>query len=134
MKKYYLKVNGKQVEVNEQVYSAYYKEYEHERYLKQLSAEHESSFEMLAESGYQIEMHMKNKADSTEEQFISNETWQEIQRCLELLTPYERELIVEHYLYDVQQLILAKRNGKSRQAINQNINRILRKLKKMQKF
>lgn len=134
MKKYYLKVNGKHVEVTKEVYKAYYKEYERERYLINLSIKHECSLDMLKECGYPIEMHISKENESVEDTLINNETWTEIMGCLQLLTPYERKLITDHYLNDVRQVILAKRSGKSKQAINQSINRIIRKIKKLDKL
>ncbi len=134
MKKYYLKINGKKVEVTEEVYKAFYQETEHERYLTKIAVKHECSFDMLEDIGFPIETHLKNHVESVEEILIKDETWAEIMGYLKLLTPYERKLITEHYLYDIQQVILAKRNDKTKQAINQSINRIIKKIRKMKKF
>lgn len=129
MKKYYLKVNGKKVEVSNVVYKAYYQEYEHERYLKKLSVKHECSYDMLKDNGYTIEEHMSKTGQSVEEVLIKNEAWQEIIGWLQILTPQERNLIIQHYLFDVKQVALAKINGKSKQAISRKLKKIIKKIK-----
>lgn len=134
MKRYYLKVNDKEVEVSRNVYKAYYQEYEHERYLNKLSIEHECSYDMLRDNGYPIEQHMSRTGESVEEVFIKNETWLEIIGWLQILTPQERNLIIQHYLFDVQQVVLAKINGKSKQAINKNLKKIIKKINKFRNF
>lgn len=82
-----------------------------------LSIEHECSYDMLRDKGQPIEQHISRMRESVEEVFIKNETWLEIIGWLQILTPQERNLIIQHYLFDVQQVILAKINGKSKQAI-----------------
>lgn len=90
---YTLVVNKKRVTVTKEVYKAYYRCRDREKYLDKLVEENNISLEGCAEKGISVEYIISSAKDSMEDEIILHDMITRLQRCLLQLNESERQLI-----------------------------------------
>lgn len=130
MAKKYLYVEGKKVEVSEDVYKAYYQSYEREKYQDKKKKEKEISYNKFLEDGFPIEANLAQKGKSTEDQVMHNFLCEIIESAINNLTDRER-YVIELTVYEgkTEKVVAASMNI-SRQYVNKLKIQALSKLKK----
>ena len=131
-KEYYIYVQGERVPVSQDIYHAYYKEYDHERYLDKRSREREISFDRLQEQGKLIDLNGLS-VGSLEYQMTEKERISQLYGALKKLSDEERWLIGKLYFDECSENDVAAILGVSRQAVNKRKQRILKKLENILK-
>lgn len=126
-KEYYIYVQGKQVSVSQDIYHAYYEEYDHERYLDKRGQRREISFDLLQEHGKLIDFDGLS-VDSLEYQMIEKECMSQLYEALKELSEEERWLIEKLYFDECSENDVAAILGVTHQAVNKRKQRILKKL------
>ncbi|MGX7070337.1 sigma factor-like helix-turn-helix DNA-binding protein [Gemella bergeri] len=132
-KEYYLYVKGKAVPVSEEIYKAYWKITEHEKYIYRKDREHcVLPFSSFDYDGHFVDNIIDEKIDL--EKFIEVKMQiEELHRALNTLTKEERELM-EAIFYNEESLrAIGKKEKVSHQAIGQRRDKILEKLKEILK-
>lgn len=130
-RRYYLYVRGKPVEVTEEVYKAYWKITEHEKYLIKKDRQHNAlPFSAMDHDGHFVDNLIDEKIDV--EKIVETQMMiEKLHKALKTLTKEERELI-EAIFYKEETLASISRKEKvTHQAIAQRRNRILEKLRKI---
>lgn len=130
-KKYNLLVRGKRVSVTKEVYKAYYKCRDREKYLDELAEENNISLEGCIESGISVEYIISTMMESMEDAIIRNMMIAKLSRCLEMLDKPERTLIVELYLRGKSERRLSAETGISYMTIHDRKIKTLGKIKKL---
>lgn len=131
--KYYIYIDGKSVEVSEEVYSAFYKMERRERYLDERDREngllYYDSFDNETTSG---EEYISDTASiNMEDQLIAEELHDLLHRCIKALPKADRELIKAIYFEQKSERSYGKDIGLSQNSINYHHERILSKLKSL---
>ena len=126
-KEYYIYVQGEQVAVSHEVYCAYYKEYNHEKYLDKRGKKREISFDLLQEQGNLINF-VGLSLSSLDYHMVEKERLNQLYEALKQLDDYERWLIGKLYFYEYTEKEVAEILGVSRQAINKRKQKILKRL------
>ena len=129
--KYTLLVGEKRIPVTQEVYKAYYRCRNREKYLDKLAEENNISLEGCAEKGISAEYIIASAEDSMEDAIILNEMTAKMLRCVRMLDEPDRTLIVELYLRGKSERQLSAETGIPRMTIHDRRDKILRKLKKM---
>lgn len=129
--RYYIPIEGKLIEVEENVYVAYYKMGRRERYLEERDkANNVYSYDALDKDGMKGEEMFRDPAiDSLEEISLSKELLFQLHRCIEMLPRAERELIHAIYFEGLSDTKYAERIHKSQAGISRKHKKILSKLK-----
>lgn len=140
-KKYFLYIEGKRVEVTEDVYREYYQGERRERYFMQ-DLKHgqtvidpetkksryvpgrEESLERLMESGVQF----AEAGEGMEEQTVTSLL---LECAMELLTPVERELVEELYFLERTEREAGKRLGLAKTTLRRRHREVLDKLRNL---
>ena len=132
-KKYYLFVNGKKVEVSEEIYKVYWQEKNHENYLKQIDRKNH----LLLFSSFDHDGHFESNI--TDDRFDLNKVIQTqmmieaVRDAISKLTDEEKDIITRLY-YDEENLrTVAETKKISHPALIKRRDRILGKLKKLLK-
>ncbi len=138
-KEYFLYIEGKRIEVTEEVYREYYRGERRERYFME-DLKHgrtvtnpktkesryvpgrEDSLERLMESGVQF----AEKGEDMEEQTITSQL---LECALKLLTPVERELVKELYFLERTEREAGKRLGLAKTTLRRRHREVLDKLR-----
>lgn len=128
---YTLIVKKCRIPVSEEVYKAYYKLKERERYFDKLSAAKHISFEASMDSGIQIEYVLASSQESLEDSIITKDMIEKMLKCLTLLDDDEQHLIRELFFAGKSERQLSKDSGIPLMTINDRKKRILKKLKKL---
>lgn len=134
--KFFIPIEGKLIEVEENVYIAYYKMGRRERYLVERDQKNGLlSYDALDQDGI-IGQEMMNapEADSLEELVLAKELKSKLHRCIEILPKSERELIQAIYFDGMSDTEYSKRIKKSQQAVSYRRKKILLKLKRLMNF
>lgn len=129
--KYTLLVGKKRIPVTQEVYKAYYRCRNREKYLDKLAKENNISLEGCAEKGISVEYIIATAEDSMEDAIILNEMIAKMLRCVRMLEGPDRELIVELYLRGKSERQVSKETGVPRMTIHDRKAKILKKLRKM---
>jgi len=128
-KAYTIIVKNVRIEVSEEVYRAYYKEREHEKYIDKVSRDKNISLDELIEIGFNIELNCSDiPKESAEDEAIKNILIEQIKEKLKLLEPEELFLIKEIFENGVSERELARRTGIPVQTLNDRKKAILKKL------
>jgi len=128
-KAYTIIVKNVRIEVSEEVYRAYYKEREHEKYIDKVSRDKNISLDELIEIGFNIELNCSDiPKESAEDEAIKNILIEQIKEKLKLLEPEELFLIKEIFENGVSERELARRTGIPVQTLNDRKKAILNKL------
>ena len=134
--KYFIPIEGKLIEVEENVYIAYYKMGRRERYLEEREQEvGVVSYDALDKNGLiGQEMFSGQEADSMEDAALAKEVVSQLYRCLDMLPKAERELIQAIYFDGMSDREYSKQINKSQPAVSYRHKKILSKLKILMKF
>ena len=130
-KEYFLYVKGKAVPVSEEVYKAYWKITEHEKYLQRKDWKHNViSFSALDHDGHFVDNIIDEKIDLEKIVEIKIRI-EELHRALNTLTKEERELMEAIFYKEESLRSISRREKVTHQAISGRRDRILEKLKKL---
>lgn len=142
--KYIIVIEGKLIEVTEEVYEIYYKGRRKEKYfMHDLKAgrstinletgekiylpSREDSYERLMEVTQQFE----DLSTDVEEEVLKKIMIENLHKALEMLKPEEKELIWNLYFEGVSEVELSKRTGIGRTTLQYRKYQILKKLKQI---
>jgi RNA polymerase sigma factor (sigma-70 family) len=128
---YTLLVGKKRFPVTQEVYKAYYRCRDREKYLDKLAEENNISLEGCAEKGISVEYIIATTEDSMEDAIILNEMIARMLRCVKMLDGPDRKLIVELYLHGKSERQISRETGVPQRTINDRKRKILSKLKKL---
>ena len=128
-KEYYLYVKGKAVPVSEEVYKAYWKITEHEKYLIKKDWKHNViSFSALDHDGHFVDNIADESVDV--EKIVETQMMIEaVRNAISKLNDEERDIIERLYFNDETLSSIARGKKVSYQAIQWRKNNILKKLK-----
>ena len=129
--KYTLLVRGRRVSVTKEVYKAYYRCRDREKYLDKLAEDNNISLEGCSEKGISVEYIISAAEDSMEDTIITGMLLIKLHQCLKMLDDPEKTLIVELYLRGKSERQLSKETGIPPMTIHDRKRKILNKLKKM---
>ncbi len=129
--KYTLIVGKKRIEVSKEIYKAYYKCRNRERYLDKLAKEKNISFEACSEKGIQLEYLLASMQESLEDSIIMKETTIKMLQSLKQLDENEKWLVDALYYRGKSEYQVASQLGISRQGVHKRIIKILAKLKNL---
>lgn len=127
---YTIVVKKERIEVSREVYYAYHKAHEAERYQRQVIYQTEMSLERFQEEGVNAEFHATRFQTGIEDKLILQEDIRLLYEVLDSLEVEERLLIDELYFQGVTESELAKRLGISQQAVSKRKRKILKQLRK----
>ncbi|KJR44410.1 hypothetical protein UF75_5208 [Desulfosporosinus sp. I2] len=130
-KKYTLLVGKKRIPVTQEVYKAYYRCRDREKYLDKLAEDNNMSLEGCNEKGISVEYIISAAVDSMEDMIISEMLLVKLRQCLKMLDESEKTLIVELYLQSKSERQLSKETGIPSMTIHDRKTKILKKLKKL---
>lgn len=129
-KKYTLLVRGKRISVTRDVYQAYYKCRDREKYLDKLAEDHNISLDSCREKGISVEYMISITTDSIEDKVVQRDMVERLQQCLLRLNEAERQLITALFYFEKSEHQLAAETGIPRMTIHNRKKRILSQLKK----
>ena len=130
-KEYYLYVKGKAVPVSEEVYKAYWKITEHEKYLQRKDWKHNViPFSALDHDGHFVETITDERIDLEKIVEVKMQI-EELHKALATLTKEERELIEAIFYREESLRSISRKEKVTHQAISGLRDRILEKLRKI---
>ncbi|MBL7576103.1 hypothetical protein SAMN00017477_1154 [Peptoniphilus asaccharolyticus DSM 20463] len=130
-KEYYLYVKGKAVPVSEEVYKAYWKITEHEKYLQRKDWKHNViPFSALDHDGHFVDNIIDEKIDLEKIVEVKMRI-EELHRALNTLLKEERELMEAIFYKEESLRSISRREKVTHQAISGRRDRILEKLRKI---
>jgi RNA polymerase sigma factor (sigma-70 family) len=130
-KKYFIRLHGKEIEVSEDVYYAYYRMERQERWQEEKKQEHDVVSYDAMDNGETVgaEAIRDLEAPSMEELAIARELSERLRHIVAALPKAERELIQAIYFEDIPVSDYAKRIGLTHRGVNKQRKKILSKLK-----
>ena len=132
-KEYYLYVKGKAVLVSEEVYKAYWKITEHEKYLQRKDWKYNViSFSVLDYDGHFVDNIIDEKIDLEKIVEVKMQI-EELHRALNTLTKEEQELMEAIFYREESLRSIGKKEKVSYQAIGKRRDKILEKLREILK-
>ncbi|HEO5321734.1 TPA: sigma-70 family RNA polymerase sigma factor [Streptococcus agalactiae] len=132
-KEYYLYVKGKSVPVSEEVYKAYWKITEHEKYLQRKDWKYNViSFSVLDYDGHFVDNIIDEKIDLEKIVEVKMQI-EELHRALNTLTKEEQELMEAIFYREESLRSIGKKEKVSYQAIGKRRDKILEKLREILK-
>ena len=130
-KEYYLYVKGKAVPVSEEIYKAYWKITEHEKYLQRKDWKHNIiSFSALDHDGHFVDNIIDEKMDLEKIVELKMQI-EELYRVINTLTKEEQELMEAIFYREESLRSISKKEKVSYQAIGKRRDKILEKLRKL---
>lgn len=126
---YTIVVKRKRIEVSREVYYAYHKAREAERYQRQVAYQRELSLERFQEEGVNAEYQAVRSLRGVEDVLILAEDIRRLYEALDELEVEERLLIDELFFRGVSEGELAKRLGISQQAVSKRKRKLLKQLR-----
>lgn len=130
-KDYYLYVKGKAVKVSEEVYKAYWKITEHEKYLQRKDWKYDViPFSALDYDGHFVDNITDERVDLEKIVEVKMQI-EELNKALATLTKKERELIEAIFYKEESLRSIGKKEKVSYQAIGKRRDKILEKLRKL---
>ena len=126
---YTIMVQRERVEVSREVYYAYHKSREAERYQNRVIRQNEMSLERFQEEGVNAETHVIGATSGIEEEMIRAEEKRRLYRTLDELDVEERLLIDALFFSGLTEGEMAARLGVTQQAVSKRKKWILRKLR-----
>lgn len=127
---YTIVVQRERVEVSKEIYYAYHKAREAERYKNRVIRQTERSLERFQEDGVSVEFQLVRSVPGVDEEMIRAEDNRRLYQALDELNVEERLLIEALFFSGVTEGELAARLGITQQAVSKRKLRILRKLRK----
>lgn len=128
MKEFYIKIKEANVQVNEDVYYAYYKQKWHERYEHKKRLSKKLSYECLRDSGVAVELIMVDTSKSLEDEVITEIMVEKLRECLSKLSRDELFLITEIFFKSRSIRDVADMLSIPKSTIQRQKDRILKKL------
>ena len=130
-KDYYLYVKGKAVKVSEEVYKAYWKITEHEKYLQRKDWKYDViPFSSLDHDGHFVDNIIDEKIDLEKIVEVKMQI-EELHKALATLTKEERELMEAIFYREESLRSISRKEKVTHQAIGQRRDQILEKLRKI---
>ncbi|VYU29182.1 sigma-70 family RNA polymerase sigma factor [Peptoniphilus gorbachii] len=130
-KEYYLYVKGKAVAVSEEVYKAYWKITEHEKYLQKKDWKYGViPFSSLDHDGHFVDNIIDEKIDLEKIVEVKMQI-EELHKALATLTKEERELMEAIFYREESLRSISRKEKVTHQAIGQRRDQILEKLRKI---
>ena len=130
-KEYYLYVKGKAIPVSEEVYKAYWKITEHEKYIiKKDWRNNVTLFSALDHDGYFVDNIIDEKIDLEKIVEVKMQI-EELHKALATLTKEERELMEAIFYREETLRFISRKEKVTHQAIGQRRDQILEKLRKI---
>ncbi len=130
-KKYTVVVKKQRVEVSEDVYRAYHKEREAERYQNKLIRQNELSLERFREDGVNIDYLIVRAQPDILDKLIYQEQLEALWIALKVLSEDERSLIDEIFFDEKSESQVAKSIGVNQSTVSRRLSKILSKLKNL---
>ena len=133
---FFIPIEGKLIEVEENVYIAYYKMGRRERYLVERDQKNGVlSYDALDQDGI-VGQEMMNdpEADSLEDLVMAKELKSKLRLCIAILSKSERELIQAIYFDGMSDTEYSKRINKTQQTVSYRRKKVLSKLKRLMNF
>ena len=127
---YTIIIQKKRVKVSREVYYAYHKAREAERYQNRIIRKSELSLERFREEGVYVEFRANDSVPEMEEKMIRDEERHRLYQALDELSVDERMLIESLFFSGIAEGELAAHLGITQQAVSRRKIRILRKLRK----
>lgn len=129
--KYYIPIEGKLIEVKENVYVAYYKMGRRERYLEEQDAEQGVFSYDALDNGKTVgeESFPDTSVASIEDLVLAKELADQLHRSIAMLPKGERDLIKAIYFEDMTDTEYSKQIAMTQQAVSYQHKRILSKLR-----
>ena len=129
-KEYYLYVKGKSVPVSEEVYKAYWKITEHEKYLQRKDWKHKViPFSALDHDGHFVD-NIADESVNVEKIVETQMMIEAVRNAISRLNAEERDIIERLYFNDETVRSVAKLKNITHPALIKRRNKILKKLKK----
>ena len=130
-KEYYLYVKGNAVPVSEEVYKAYWKITEHEKYLQRKDWKYDViPFSAMDYDGHFVDNIIDERVDLEKIVEVKMQI-EELNKALATLTKKERELIEAIFYKEESLRSIGKKEKVSYQAIGKRRDKILEKLRKL---
>ena len=130
-KEYHIYVRGKAVPVSEEVYKAYWKITEHEKYLQRKDWKYDLiPFSAMDYDGHFVDNIIDERIDLEKIVEVKMQI-EELNKALATLTKKERELIEAIFYKEESLRSIGKKEKVSYQAIGKRRDRILEKLRKL---
>ena len=130
-REYYLYVKGKAVPVSEEVYKAYWKITEHEKYLQRKDWKHNViPFSALDHDGHFVNNIIDEKIDLEKIVEVKMQI-EELNKALATLTKEERELMEAIFFREESLKSIGEKEKVTHQAISGRRDKILEKLRKI---
>ena len=130
-KEYFLYVKGKAVKVSEEVYKAYWKITEHEKYLQRKDWKYDViPFSAMDYDGHFVDNITDERIDIEKIVEVKMQI-EELNKALATLTKKERELIEAIFYKEESLRSIGKKEKVSYQAIGKRRDKILEKLRKL---
>ena len=130
-KEYFLYVKGKAVKVSEEVYKAYWKITEHEKYLQRKDWKYDViPFSAMDYDGHFVDNIIDERIDLEKIIEVKMQI-EELNKALATLTRKERELIEAIFYKEESLRSIGKKEKVSYQAIGKRRDKILEKLRKL---
>ena len=130
-KEYHIYVRGKAVPVSEEVYKAYWKITEHEKYLQRKDWKYDViPFSAMDYDGHFVDNIIDERIDLEKIVEVKMQI-EELNKALATLTKKERELIEAIFYKEESLRSIGKKEKVSYQAIEKRRDRILEKLRKL---
>ena len=130
-KDYYLYVKGKAVKVSEEVYKAYWKITEHEKYLQRKDWKYDViPFSAMDYDGHFVDNITDERIDIEKIVEVKMQI-EELNKALATLTKKERELMEAIFYKEESLRSISKKEEVSYQAIGKRRDKILEKLRKL---
>lgn len=130
VKKHALLIKRRRIEVSEEIYKAYYKLTEREKYLDKLAGQKNLSLEECEEKGIRVEYALLQQ-EPIEDKLVREEMLSKLSEAIKMLTEQERVLIHELFFKGISERKLALKTGIPLMTINDRKRRILKKLKRL---
>ena len=129
-REYYIYIRGKAVAVSEEIYKAYWKITEHEKYLQRKDWKHNViPFSALDHDGHFVDNIIDEKIDLEKIVEVKMQI-EELNKALATLTKEERELMEAIFYKEESLRSISRREKVTHQAISERRDRILEKLRK----
>ena len=130
-KEYFLYIKGKAVKVSEEVYKAYWKITEHEKYLQRKYWKYDViPFSAMDYDGHFVDNIIDERVDLEKIVEVKMQI-EELNKALATLTKKERELIEAIFYKEESLRSIGKKEKVSYQAIGKRRDKILEKLRKL---
>ena len=133
-KEYYLYVKGEAIPISEEVYKAYWKITEHEKYLQKKDCKYGViPFSSLDHDGHFVDNIIDEKIDLEKIVEVKMRI-EELHKALNTLTQEERELMEAIFYKEESLRSISRREKVTHQAISGRRDRILEKLRKILEY